>query len=165
MMNAVPVVSVITVISNEACARIQNQSLAGENGGNADGLQCAQKHSQVAGPLRNLAAAQFAFLLDARQRLIHHGQKLKDDRRGDVRHDAQRKDGHAAQRAAAEQIHQAESRPILPVEHQLQLVGVYAGRGNPRAQTIDGQNAQGEEHAFAQVGNPENIEKFLKHLC
>jgi len=42
-------------------------------------------------------------------------------------------------------------------------MGVDAGRGNPRAQTIDSQNAEHEEHPLTQVGNPENIKKLLKH--
>ncbi len=148
---------------HEADAGIQNQALLGENGGDADGLQRAKNDGHVAGPLRDLAAAQFAFLLDARQRLIDHGEQLKDDGGGDVGHDAQREDGHAAQVAAAEQVHQAQGRAALRVEQQFQLVGIDAGRGNPRAQPVDGQNAQGEEHPLAQIGNPEDIEKFLKH--
>ena len=126
----------------EADARMQHQALLGENGRNADGLQRAQDNRHVAGPLGDLAPAEFAFLLDARQRLIDHGQQLEDDRRGDVGHDAQRKDGHSAQVAAAEQIHQAERRSALRVEQELKLVGVHAGGGDEGTQAVHGQNAQ-----------------------
>ena len=123
MMKAVPAVSVSTVIRMKPMPGLQHQALLGENGGDADRLQRAQNHGHVAGPLRDLAPAQLAFLLDARQRLIDHGQKLEDDRGRDVRHDAQGEDGHAAQVAAAEQVHQPQRRSALRVEQQLQLVG------------------------------------------
>ena len=118
----------------------------------------------VARPLRNLAPAQLAFLLDARQRLINHGQKLKDDRRGDVGHNAQRENRHAAQRAAAEEVHQSERGSALLAEQQFQLVVIHARRGNPRAQTVNGQYAQREKHPLAQVGNPEDVEKLFQHI-
>jgi hypothetical protein len=42
-------------------------------------------------------------------------------------------------------------------------MGVNAWRGYKSAKTVDGQNAEHEEHPLAQVGNPEDIEKLLKH--
>ena len=125
----------------------------------------AENDSQIAGPLRDLAPAQLAFLLNARQRLIHHGEKLKDDGRGDVGHDAQREDGHAAQRAAAEQVHQPKRRSALLAEQQFQLAVIHARRGNPRTQTVNGQYAQREKYPLAQVGNPEDVEKLFQHRC
>ncbi len=53
---------------------VKHQAALGEHDGDANGLQRAQDHGHVTGPLGNLAAAQLAFLLDARQRLIYHGQ-------------------------------------------------------------------------------------------
>src|SRR5262249_6204211 len=72
--------------------------------GNAARLHGAQNHRQIAGPLGNLLAAEFAFLLQFGERLIHHSEQLEDDRRRDVRHDPERENGQAAQVAAAEQI-------------------------------------------------------------
>ena len=62
----------------------------------------------VARPLRDLAAAELAFLLQLGQRLIDDGEQLEDDRRRDVRHDAEREDRQLAQVAAGEEIDQAE---------------------------------------------------------
>ena len=98
---------------DEAGAGIHHHALLGENRRDADRLQRGKNDGHVACPLRDLAPAQLAFFLDARQRLINHGEKLKDDGRGDVGHDAQREDRHAAQRSAAEQVHQAERRSAL----------------------------------------------------
>ena len=106
---------------HEADARIQHQSLRVRMAAMPMGLQRAQNHSDVARPLRNLAPAQLAFLLNARQRLIDHRQQLKDDRGRDVGHDAQGEDGHAAQVAPAEQVHQPQRRTALRAEEQLQL--------------------------------------------
>ena len=142
---------------------MEHHAAPGEHERDADRLQGGQNHGHVAGPLGDLAPAQLAFLLDARQRLIDHGEQLEDDRGRDVGHDAQGEDRHAAQVAAAEQVHQTESGTALLVEHPLQHVGVDARRGNPRAQTVDGQDAEHEEHPLAQVGNPEDIKKLLKH--
>ena len=71
-------------------------------------LHQRQADGQVTGPLRDLAASQFAFLLQLLERRNHHGQQLQNDRRRDVRHDAQREDRQAADLAAAEQIEEAE---------------------------------------------------------
>ena len=97
--------------------------------GDGEGLHGCQNHGQVAGPLGDLAAAQFAFLLQPGQRLIHHGQQLEDDRRRDVRHDAQGEYGQPAQVAAAEQIDQAECAAALLVKELRQQLGVDPGVG------------------------------------
>jgi hypothetical protein len=148
----------------EADAGIEHHVTAGEHERDANRLHRGQNHGHIAGPLRDLAPPQFAFLLDARQRLINHGEQLEDDRGRDVGHDAQGEDGHAAQVAAAKQVHQAQGRAALLVEEPLQHLGVNARRGNPRSQAIDSQNAQHEEHPLAQIGNPENIGELLKHF-
>jgi len=162
-MKALPVVSKHGH-QDEAGAWIHHHALLGENGRNSDRLQSCEKDGDVTSPLRDLAPAQLAFFLNARQRLIDHGQKLKDNRRGDVGHDAQRENCHAAQRAAAEQVHEAQRRPALLVEEVLQLHPIDAGCGNPRAQTVDGQDAQREQNALAQIGNPEDVEKLFQHI-
>src|ERR1017187_408398 len=52
-----------------------------------EGLENREDDGQVAGPLRDLAAAQFAFLLQLFQGGDHHGEQLQNDRRRNVRHD------------------------------------------------------------------------------
>ena len=76
-----------------------------------EGLHDAEQDGDVAGPLGDLAAAEFAFLLQLGQRLIDDGEQLEDDRRRDVRHDAEGEDGELAQVAAGEEVDQAEREP------------------------------------------------------
>ena len=109
--------------------------------GDTERLHSAENDGQVAGPLGDLAAAQFAFLLQFRQRLIHDGQQLQDDRCRDVRHDAEREDRQAAEVAAAEQVEKPEELPLVLLEELLQLVGVDARRGNVAAQAVHASSA------------------------
>jgi hypothetical protein len=111
----------------------------------------------VARPLRDFPPPQLAFLLQLRQRLVHHRQQLEDDRGRDVRHDAQGEDRQPAQVAAAEQIDETQRRAGLVIEETLQRLDVDARRGDVRAQPVDRQNAHGEQHTPAQVGDPEDI--------
>ena len=108
--------------------------------GDRERLDRGQDDGQIAGPLGNLAPAQFAFLLQTSQWLIHDSQQLEDDGRGDVRHDAQREDRQPAQVAAAEQIDQAECAAALLVKELGQQLGVYTRGGNMCAQPVDGQH-------------------------
>ena len=65
-------------------------------------LNRAQHHGEIARPLSNFLAAEFAFFLQLGQWLIDHGQKLQDNRSGDVGHDTQGEDGHPLELTAAE---------------------------------------------------------------
>jgi hypothetical protein len=75
---------------------------AGEGERDGEGLNDAQQDGDVTGPLSNLAAAEFAFLLQLGQRLIDDGEQLEDDRCRDVGHDAKREDGKPAKISAGE---------------------------------------------------------------
>ena len=111
MMKAVPAVRVMTHSGTKLAARNGDHVLpdgAGQRERDGKGLDDAQQNGDVAGPLGDLAAAEFAFLLQLGQRLIDDGKQLEDDRRRDVRHDAEREDGELAQIAAGEEIGQAE---------------------------------------------------------
>ena len=79
-----------------------------QRNGDAQRLDGAQASGQVARPLGDLLAPQFAFLLQLRQRLVHHGHQLQNDGRRNVGHDAQREDRQPPQLAAAEQIDKAQ---------------------------------------------------------
>src|SRR5882757_1077212 len=73
-----------------------------QRGGDGRGLDNAQHNRQIAGVLRNLAPAQLTLFSQLFEVWEHHGHQLQDDRRGDVRHDAQRENRQLAQVAAAE---------------------------------------------------------------
>src|SRR5882762_9819187 len=73
-----------------------------QRGGDGGGLDNAQHNRQIARVLRNLPPAQLTLFLQLFEVWEHHGHQLQDDRRGDVRHDAQRENRQLAQVAAAE---------------------------------------------------------------
>ena len=106
-----------------------------------------------------------AFIMWLGERLIDDGEQLEDDRRSDVRHDAEREDGELAQVATVEEVKQAERAAGVLVEELSELAGVHAGRGNVRAEAIDGEQAECESDALAQIGNAEDVEEFLEHRC
>jgi hypothetical protein len=58
--------------------------------------------------LRDLATPELAFLLQALQIRPYHHQQLQNNRRGDVRHDAKRKNRQPAEIAAAEEVDNAQ---------------------------------------------------------
>src|ERR1019366_4768044 len=136
-----------------------------QSDGDAERLYRAEDDGNVTSPLGDFLAAQLAFFLQLGQRLIHHGQKLQNNRCRDVRHDAQGKNGQAAQIAAGEQIHKTEQRSPVLIEELFQLEEVHArGRKMP-AQPVDREHGQREQNPLAQVGDAEDVSQLLKHYC
>ena len=68
----------------------------------------------VARVLRDLPAAELAFLREPLEVRPDDRQQLQDDRRADVRHDAEREDRHLRQVLAREHVVQAEHRVLAP---------------------------------------------------
>jgi hypothetical protein len=124
----------------EAEARRQHQARrAFQRQRDAQRLEQRQQQRAVARVLRDLAAAGLAFLLQRLERRHHVGHQLHDDRRRDVRHDAQREHREARQRAAAEHVEQVQDAALLPLEQLLQLRRVDAGHGDVRPDAVDDQ--------------------------
>ena len=98
----------------ELPARIERETALFQADRDAERLHRAQNHRDVARPLRNLLAPQFAFFLQLGQRLIDHRQQLQNDRCRNVGHDAQGKNRHAAQLAARKQIDKSQQRSAGP---------------------------------------------------
>ena len=85
-----------------------------------------------------------------------HPQQLNDDRRGDVRHDAQREDRQLQQRSTREQIDEVEQRRLRLLRHTaLDGLRVHAGRRNERTQPERGHDEQGKQQLPTQVGGTE----------
>ena len=168
MMKAVPVVSdsivirtkpkpgLRTKLPSDACSIVRD----------AERLHHRQDDRQIAGPLRDLAPAEFAFLLQFLERRNHHGQQLQDDRRRDVRHDAQREDRQAPECAAGEQIEEAEEasrRCCLKNSSNRSSVDSRAsGCGRPGGRPPAGQREQD-----AACGGPERetCSRTLRRTC
>src|SRR5271165_2383473 len=146
----------------KAQARVVNEGVAAallrlQSAGNGSALDDAEHDGQVAGVLRDFAAAEFAFFLQAFEVREHHGHQLQDDRGGDVRHDAQRKNSEAAEIAAAEEVENTENRAGRLAEELFQHRGVDARRGNVRANAVHRQQRQREQDTVPQVFDAEHV--------
>ena len=116
MMRPVPAVIVMTmsrmrvpgVVRDELLAlgdagRREQRARAGD-GDERRRLQHAERDREVARVLRELGLARLALLVEGLEVRDDDAQQLHDDRRGDVRHDAEREDRELQQRAAREEV-------------------------------------------------------------
>ena len=117
----------------------------------AVGLDHRQHHGEIAGVLVEDLAARLAFLLQRFQFGKHRGHQLDDDGGGDVGHDAQGEDRHAADRAARQGVEDVEQAAARLLHLLGQRRRVDAGHGDIGADARHDQGAQGEEDAAAQL--------------
>ena len=114
-MNAEPVVSVRMVISVKPKPGLINERLAAhvrrlQRSGDGQRLNDTEDDGQITRVLRDLAASEFALFLQALEVRKNHLHQLQDNGCRDVRHDAQRKNRHLAEIAAAEKVEDAQNR-------------------------------------------------------
>jgi len=95
------------------------------------------------------------------QRLIDHSEQLEDDRRGNVRHDAQREDREPAKIATGKQIAQSQQQPEFMLKYCASASALMPGVGNERSQTIDRQQTKREENTLTEIGNTKDVGEFL----
>ncbi len=145
-------------IDHEAALRILQRKR------NADRLKEREDDGKVPGPLCDLAPPELAFFLKLFERGHDDGHQLQDDRRRDVRHDAQGEDGEAAEHTAAEHVDKAEEAPLVLRKEQLELVGIDTGHWNERTQTIHGKQPKREENTLAKIGDLEDIRAGFEEL-
>ena len=137
--------------------RLAVESLRLQSAGDGQALNDTKKDGQVASVLGDLAAAQLAFFRETLEVWEHHGHQLQNDRRGDVGHDAQGKNRHAAEIAAAEEIEDAQHGTGGLAEKLVQDGGIDAGKGNVRTNAIDRQQRQREHDTVPQILNAEHV--------
>ncbi len=129
-----------------------------------EGLRDTERHGQITRPLRDLAAAEFAFFLQLFECGNNDGQQLQDDRRRDVRHDSQRKDRQPADIAAGEKIEEPENGAVLAGEEVLPAVDVDSRSRNETAKPVNSQHRECKQHPLPEVRNAEDIADRLKKL-
>src|SRR6185436_6228322 len=100
----------------------------------------------------NLAPARLAFLAQLLERRNHVRHQLHDDRRRDVRHDAERKHREARERAAGEHIEQADDRTLAAIEQLRELVRIDIRHRDVRTDAVHHQCAEHEEQPRTQIG-------------
>ncbi len=111
--------------------------------------------------------AGLTLLLEGLEPRDHHRQQLHDDARGDVRHDPEREHRQLQQRAAGEQVHQAEQVVGLPrlrgVQAGLHVAVVDARRRDERAEPEQRHDGEAEEQLSPQVGRLERPHECAEH--
>ncbi len=158
------------VIKVKRDARVINQGLAIGAGlmlqgeGNRERLQDAEQDGEIARVLRDLAAAEFAFFLQALEIRPGHGHQLQNDGGGDVGHDAQGEDGQPAEIAAAEQVDDAQHRSLILLEELGEHVGIDARGGQESAQAVDSQHSQRKQDPLAQIRDAKHVGKGLRKI-
>src|SRR5690606_688427 len=132
--------------------RLEHQpSLPLERNRDTQRLSQRERQRTVARVLRDLSPAGLTFLLERFQLRHRHAHQLHDDRRRDVGHDAQRKDGETRQRAAREKVENPENAALLGLEQLGQPLRVDTRYRNMRTDTIDNQRTQQEKQATLEV--------------
>ena len=119
---------------------------------------------QVAGPLRDLALTDRALLLPLLELRDHHREDLHDDRAGDVRHDPEREHGELRERAAGEELEEAEHAALLGL--LLQLLDADRGRcpaPGRATRTGRGPASGGEQDLVPEVRNLEHVLEAREH--
>ena len=71
-----------------------------------------QSDREVAGPLGDLLLADLPFVLPFLELRDHDPEQLHDDRRRDVRHDPEEEDGDVGDRAAGEEVEEADNAAV-----------------------------------------------------
>ena len=141
MMKAVPVVSVSTVMigkprpHSESCTcgrherRAARSRLRLQPERHAERLDDRQSDRAVAGVLVDLAAAHLAFLRELLEVRPDDGEELENDRRGDVRHDAEGEDGQAAQAPPEKRSRNPNTPPDIALKNSDSATGSTPGVG------------------------------------
>src|SRR5439155_9501112 len=126
-------------------------------------LDHRQQNRAVAGVLSDLPTSELALLRELLQIRKDHGEKLQDDRGGDVRHDSERKDGKALERPAGEHVDEPEHRVARLLEEGRQRLAVDSRGRDRHADAIHAEHRQREQHAAAKLRNTCGILERVEH--
>ena len=142
----------------------QGRVVAVEGVDQAGRLHDGQGDGQVPGGLGDLLLPHRALVAPLLELGDDRRQQLDDDRAGDVRHDAQAEDGQAHQRAAAEEVQEAEDARGRGLRLQaLQATPVHPGHGDVGTDLVQGDDGQREDDLVAKVGDPEDVGEPGEH--
>ena len=161
-MNSAPVTTHGDRDEVEGEVRGEREPLVRERGGQRRALNQRDQQRAVARVLRDLAATGLAFFAQLLQRRMHHRQQVHDDARRDVRHDAERKDTHAVQRAAREHVEQVENAALILFEQLPQPFRIDTRDGNVASHARNQERNEDEQQTVAELREPRlNACQFL----
>ena len=155
----------VRTIRKSGPAPASSDALPLEEVGVPERLRGGEHDGQIARVLVDLGIARLALLLELLEPRHDDGHELEDDRRRDVRHDPEREDRELRERAAGEEVQQAEHGAALAAEVILDRLRVDARRRNPRAEPVDGEDQRREEDAVAQLGDAPGVGEPGEHLA
>jgi hypothetical protein len=150
-------------IGNDASTSRALQIL--QKNADAKGLDDADEQGPVTGVLGNLLPPELAFLGQPFQIRPDNLEKLQDDRGADVRHDAQGENRHPGHVPPGEQVDESEDRSLLSLPEFSQGSGTDPGVGNLGSDPVNGQQKQGENHPFPEIGNAEDVADTVDHFA
>src|SRR5829696_6530734 len=127
-------------------------------------LERREDDGQVPRVLVDLRVAGLALLLQLLEPRDHHGHQLEDDRGRDVGHDPEREQSELPERAAREDVQEAENGPALAGEVRVDGVRVDAGHRDPAPQPVEAEDHRREEHAMAELRDPPGVRQPGEHL-
>ena len=143
---------------------LPKSSAAVEQEDQAGALHDGEGDGEVTGRLGQLALADRALLAPLLELRDHRLEQLDDDRRGDVGHDPEPEDGGSGERAAREQVEEAEDAAgLVGGGDALDLVEVDPGHDDVRAEQVDGDDEQGEQDLVAEVRDLEHVPQACEH--
>ncbi len=121
-------------------------------------LQERERDREVARVLGEAGLACLALLVQRLEVRDDDAQQLHDDRRRDVRHDAEREDRQLQQRAAREEVDEREQAlgPLVLPDARLHVHEVDERRRHVRTETVEHDDGQGEGDLPAQIGCAED---------
>jgi len=129
----------------------------------AERLHEAQDNRPVARVLRDLAAPELAFLRQPLEVRPDDGEQLQDDRRADVRHDAEREDRDARQAPAGEHVVHAEHRVLELPRELAERREVHPRHGDVVADAIHREQPQRVQHTLAKIRDREDVLQAFVH--
>ena len=123
------------------------------------GLEQGQRDGQIVLVLVELGTACFALFLQFVQGRDNRRQELKNDRRSDVRTDAQHHDAKVRHGPTREHVQQVEQLVLLC--DLLQHFPVYVGQRDVRRKTIDHQDQQSDQELSSEIRQFKGVQHTL----
>ena len=172
MIRPVPAVSVMmirTVVTMRAVRDDGQLAVRQQLAGPCQRHQCrgveqAECDREVTGVLGQLRLPRCALLVQLLEAGNDHPEQLDDDAGGDVRHDAEGKDGHLQQCTAAEQVDELvdPARGLTVLQALLDILVAHTRRGDEGTQAEDCDDSQREQQLASQIRRAKGPAKCAK---
>ena len=106
--------------------------------------------------------ALFSQLVD---RLVNHAAELEDDRRRDVRHDAEGEDRELGERPAGEHVEKAQQAARLLGDVLMHGVAINAWNTDEHPDPIDREHPEGEDHTAPELRDLVKVTDSRESRC